>query len=254
MLFYFSATGITKKWAHLIADRIGEPVLDIETELKKDNPEYALKDDERIGFMCPVYFGDVPEIVRQFVEKIHVRTGEQYYCYIAMTYGSDSFYAPNRFMHLLLRHGLTTSAVFGIRGIDTFLPMFTIPTGSKRAQIEERAGVEAAFVAEQIFDRTVTTHLKRAPFPWLTTACMTPVYAMMKSTRNFHVSESCTGCGLCERNCPVHAIKLDPANQQPQWVLSKCMLCMRCLHNCPAEAIDYGRSTVGKLRYRVIDG
>lgn len=248
MLFYFSATGITKKLAQIISSRIDEEAIDIESELKTGKCTYTLKNGERLGFLSPVYFGAIPPIVQDFIDKLQIQTASNYYGYIALTYGADGYYAPNRFVQVLLKRGLTTSAVFGIQGIDTFLPLFSIPYGDKRTKIEDRWQLEADFISEQIADRTISTQLKRGPFPWLTSALMHPIYRVMNKTERFSISDACTSCGLCAQNCPQQAISLE--NGTPKWIKPECMLCFRCLHRCPSEAINYGQSTQGKLRYK----
>ena len=112
----------------VIAERIEDTCINIETALKNGTFEYTLKDGERLGFCFPVYFGNIPNIVVEFIDKLKIKTAENsYYCFVAMTSGGFSAYAPYNFMQKLLKHGLTTSAIFELVTIDTFLPMYTIP-------------------------------------------------------------------------------------------------------------------------------
>ena len=72
-------------------------------------------------------------------------------------------------------------------------------------------------------------------------------YHRMSSTKGFRATDKCIGCGLCERNCPEQAIKLE--NGSPVWVRPKCIRCSACINRCPVQAIEYGRGTVGRNRY-----
>jgi ferredoxin len=59
--------------------------------------------------------------------------------------------------------------------------------------------------------------------------------------------ERCAGCGLCVRLCPVDNVTmLDGRSHFGE----HCALCMRCIHACPQEAIQIGKATVDKFRWR----
>ncbi len=50
------------------------------------------------------------------------------------------------------------------------------------------------------------------------------------------VSDACTRCGLCVRECPTAAICEDPAKT----IHSECIVCLRCAEVCPVSAIEFG--------------
>lgn len=52
----------------------------------------------------------------------------------------------------------------------------------------------------------------------------------------------CTGCGVCERNCPVMAIGEDAGGRRAG---HDCVKCGRCADNCPAGAISFGVKGAG---------
>lgn len=61
---------------------------------------------------------------------------------------------------------------------------------------------------------------------------------MERKTKHLFVdTDACIGCGICEKKCPVHAIKMD--NKTPVWKTDKCEMCLGCLHRCPKFAIQY---------------
>lgn len=67
------------------------------------------------------------------------------------------------------------------------------------------------------------------------------------SDKKFFVQETCNRCGLCEKVCPVQNIRL--VDGRPAWQ-HHCEQCMACLQWCPQEAIQFGKATIGRRRYR----
>lgn len=62
MIFYFTATGNCL----YVAKQFDEKPISIVQELKKDELVY---EDETIEIVAPVYAGELPQIVRRFMEK-----------------------------------------------------------------------------------------------------------------------------------------------------------------------------------------
>ena len=63
----------------------------------------------------------------------------------------------------------------------------------------------------------------------------------------FTAGGNCTGCGLCERMCPVKNIRMDSG--KPQW-LHHCEHCVACISWCPVRAIEYADKTKTRRLYR----
>ena len=66
-------------------------------------------------------------------------------------------------------------------------------------------------------------------------------YALMRKTKHFFVEDTCVGCGLCAKSCPVSAMKRN--GRKPEWIQEQCVMCLSCLHHCPKFAIQYGKHT-----------
>ena len=49
--------------------------------------------------------------------------------------------------------------------------------------------------------------------------------------------DNCFNCGLCERSCPVGAIR-------DGRIHSQCIRCLRCVTNCPQKALQYKNSRI----------
>jgi Fe-S-cluster-containing hydrogenase component 2 len=84
-------------------------------------------------------------------------------------------------------------------------------------------------------------------FPRLYTFITYPVYKHGRKTGKFTVNDNCVGCGLCEKICPLKAIRIE--NEKPVWQSPQCELCLGCLHRCPKQAINFGGQTAKNGRY-----
>ncbi|RXZ53436.1 4Fe-4S dicluster domain-containing protein [Senegalimassilia faecalis] len=62
-----------------------------------------------------------------------------------------------------------------------------------------------------------------------------------RRTSNLSVEQTCIGCGLCAKKCPVHAIEMQ--HKHLVWVKDRCVMCLGCLHRCPTFAIQCGPNT-----------
>jgi NAD-dependent dihydropyrimidine dehydrogenase PreA subunit len=53
-------------------------------------------------------------------------------------------------------------------------------------------------------------------------------------THPVRVTEDCSMCRICERECPTQAFNADTGRSDP----AQCISCMRCLYHCPDQVIQ----------------
>ena len=249
MIFYFSSTGNSVYVARTIAKRLDDRSIDMGEALKEGAFDYSLSDNERLGFVFPVYFGGLPTIVERFVKALHVQTANTYYAYVVLTCGIMTGNAGRILARTLLRQGLTLNAEFAVQAIDNNTILMDIPMGQKRDDIEYKMQLMTEQAAESIAERqTGLRHRLKGVFASANSFFMQPVYKVMRQTRHFRLSDACCGCGLCAQLCPDHALAMD--GDKPHWTSKECALCLGCLHRCPQKAINYGKLTQHRARYK----
>lgn len=114
MLFYFTGTGNSL----YVARQIEEKPISIPQILHQENLKFK---DEKIGIVYPVYAGEAPKIVLEFLEKA---TFETDYFYLILTYGKDVTDAPECIARLLEEKGRHVNYIHSILMVDNYLPSF----------------------------------------------------------------------------------------------------------------------------------
>ncbi len=64
----------------------------------------------------------------------------------------------------------------------------------------------------------------------------TPLFKEMFSVKPWIIQETCAGCGVCEENCPVHAIEI--ADGKARIDGKKCIRCYCCHELCPNSSVE----------------
>ena len=71
MVFYFSGSGNSLYVAQKIAGILGDQVC----SMAEAEPDHQIGGkDEKIGFVFPSYYGNLPRIVQSFISKLDIRS------------------------------------------------------------------------------------------------------------------------------------------------------------------------------------
>lgn len=240
MIFYFSATGNTKYVAERISKEIGEKVVSIAECFENNKFSFEIKDKEAIGFITPTYFWGLPSIVREFLDKVELKNlGESYVFHIA-TFGTTTGQISNMMKNYLEQKGVILNTTFSIKMVDTWTPVFDLTDKNKISRINEGVEHQIDNICKEIKNKSVGDYSKNKVLKFAVNIYY-PLYEKKRKTSNFTVEESCIGCKICEKKCPVKAIEIQDG--KPVWVKDECTLCLGCLHRCPKFAIQYGKNT-----------
>lgn len=246
-VYYFSGTGNSLSLARLIAQKTSASLLPIAGFLNANS--IPVKEDA-FGIVFPVYYGNMPVIVKQFVRKLEGITGK--YVFAVCTYGGSKGNAVKNLKSMLNARGGKLSLVYGIH----------MPQNAfyKRSEKREKLYSKAANLLKDInvlIDSRSTGYHSSDRFMDIITSPMSGLFEPMSikglqqithctATSNidelirtagstFCAGEGCSGCGTCARVCPVGNITM--TGDKPVWQ-AHCENCLACYNLCPSKAID----------------
>jgi NAD-dependent dihydropyrimidine dehydrogenase PreA subunit/flavodoxin len=247
MIFYFSGTGNSEWAARRLAEGLGEKLMFIPDALGSDMT-YELKDGEPLGFVFPCYGWGVPTFIEKFIRQCRISNVS--YLYYVCTCGDDTGHTDRVFRSAIATHGWNCSLCYDIKMPEAYisLPGFNVDPKEKEQNKLEEAEKLMEEIISSVSNRKQGSHLLPGALAWAKTRIVRPVFnGLLMSPSPFKYTDRCTGCGKCERTCPMHNISLDK-DRKPQWK-KNCTGCLRCYHTCPSNAIQYGIFTKGKGQY-----
>ena len=244
MIFYFSATGNSRWVAQQLTALMGDVLFNIADSLKEGCLPALPEGTERVGVVFPIHSWYVPAPVLDFLKKLEMPASV--YRYAVCTCGDDAGKGISR----LAKH-FSLDAAWSLQMPNTYVPMFNLDAPEVAREKVQEARACLPHIAEAVQKKEHVWEVYEGGYPWLKTYVVQPLFTHYYiGTKAFQVDDTCISCGLCEKNCPVSAIRL--VEGCPVWS-DACIHCMACLHGCPEKAIQYGKGTRKKGRYRLED-
>jgi ferredoxin len=198
---------------------------------------------DRIGFVYPVYFGGLPNLMANFIRSANFTAQSAKYYFAVATRGGFAG-APNA-------------------QVDTLLSQKGV-----HLDYGEKVWMNANFVAFYNMSNFVIRHSLKA-YSKRVTPVISDIQAMVKNDNSqpnksreeayakairsvhekdldYNVSDACVSCGICQKVCPAGNITL--ADGRPTFS-HQCEYCMACIQHCPQKALNYKDKTQKRKRY-----
>ncbi|MFA6321743.1 MAG: EFR1 family ferrodoxin [Candidatus Omnitrophota bacterium] len=245
VIFYFSATGNSLEVARDLAREMGGADLVSMVKALKAGAGYPYG---RVGMVFPVYMFGLPLIVAKFLKKVNI--GNPEYIFTVSTSGGLPGRSLMQAKKILKGRGIKLDCGFNVVMPGNYTPLYEGASKDKQKVIFEKEKARVKEIAQMVIGGRRGV-FEEKPF-FMNTVLYHLLYRggsaqIPAADKGFWLNEKCTGCGFCEKVCPVSNILMRDA--RPVW-LHHCEHCLACFHWCPAGAIEYKGRTAGKRRYR----
>lgn len=220
VIYYFSATGNCMTTANLLAKELGgAEVIPIASLRKLSKIKNTAK---RLGFVFPVYYGDMPYPVREAISKMTFQ--EDSYIFILNTYRGHAGDVAKRTDALLRTRGQKLNFATGIpMPGNSFINEASVDEQYLAEQKENLKNAAVAIIGAENGDYYTSDVLPLTPVSY---------------PNNFRGIEAepdkCVGCGICAKVCSMDNIVIEDGKAV---IGDDCATCLACFHWCPQEAI-----------------
>ena len=164
MIFYFSGCGNSRFIAESIAKELNDKLIFIPEAKREKRFNYTLAENERVGFVFPIYSWMPPALVTDFVRKVHFDRHPDY-VWVAVTCGDNGGYADRVFRQQLEDAGLPLHADFCFVMPNVYVNMagMTIDSPEKAQRKIEEAQEHLPEVIQDIACRRVVAETHISP-------------------------------------------------------------------------------------------
>lgn len=264
LIFYFSGTGNSKYLAKKLAGN--KAIISIAEAVYTQQFEYDVEPGQTVGFVFPIYFWGYPSIVEEFLGKVSLKgyNNESNPIFMAASCGGSTGLTDKMVAKILSSRGYKLNGAYSVKMPDNYIIMYDLLTPEKDIDpILRLADLRMEDIIKDVNSLTPSSRVNRSMitrgfFPWLATAFSYPIYRNGRKTAPFWAGDECIGCGICEKICPSHTIKMVKKEinlpelkeaMRPVWIAPQCIQCLACLHHCPVRTIQYGNKTSKRGRY-----
>lgn len=242
-IFYFSSTGNSL----YVGKRLEEKIENCEliSISKAYNQNLFKYDCEKAIIIFPLHCFGLPILVEKFISKLELKNNTYIFA-VQITGGGKSVNSFIQINELLKNNNMALSNTIEIKYISNYIR-------SGRNATEKRAQTELdnnEWKIDKLIQQIKIKEIEE------TTGRINNIHKLLyklwrdkykNKDKKFNVNGNCIGCKVCEKICPSNNIEI--YNEKPIWK-GNCTDCMACINNCPKLAINIGKSTAKKNRYR----
>lgn len=248
IIYYFTGTGNALAAANWIAEIAIEN--NVTTKIVKITPSLEIRKDKipenaLIGFCYPTHGFNAPPVVINFLLRFPKMKNQTFILNTRAGMKISKLFLPGLsglaqlLPALILK--LKGLRISGLQPMDLPSNWISIHPGLKQKVVDSifvRCERITKLFAEKILSgQKKYKGLISLPIDLLISPISVAYYffGRFALSKTFVAGSNCNNCGLCEKECPVGAIKTKLS--RPFWT-QKCESCMHCMNSCPQRAIQ----------------
>lgn len=243
-IFYFTGTGNNLRTAEKLKEELGETVL---------FPFHHLKENKKIDpsfthliFCVPSYYSHIPPFVRECLENVEFTKTQQIVTIVGCA--GNRGRATEDIRECIEACGKKVAGEYMIVYPGSYILSYSAFPQLYQKLVNQHAEKKIIQIAKAIKEKHLTTLKKTGIFysEKYEEQLQEAIQSFSERGSQYEVAQSCMGCGICEKVCPVHNIHLE--NKKPVFA-DQCQQCMACVQWCPNKAIDYMGKAYNRKRY-----
>ena len=243
-IYFYTGTGNSLWSARKLSDALGDTQL---ASIANASAGTINCTSERIGLIFPVHIWGLPSLVIDFVNRLEIDPSKYYFA-VAVNAGQVAA-TLIQLKNLMQTRDLNLSSGFSLNLPSNYIPWGGAVSPEAQQKKFHDATDKINRIAATIKSRE-TKPLDKGPL-WqniiLSLIYRQSYNAVRKMDKSFWADDKCNNCAICKKICPAQNILI--ADGKPKWQ-HRCDQCFACLQWCPEEAIQYGKNTSKKKRYR----
>lgn len=243
MILYYTGTGNSEYVAKRLGQLLQESPVNLIRAIRAG--ENSRLYSEKPWVICtPTYAWRIPHVIEDWFSRSEFSGNKD--VYFVLTCGDGVGKAGKYAERLCAKKGLNYKGLAKIVMPENYIAMFDAPDEKEAMKIVAAADPVIDQLASEILELKEIAEAGQLAGGFLSSVVNDAFYRFAIRDRKFTVSDQCIGCGLCESLCPMGNIEI--TDHKPKWN-GNCTHCMACICHCPQKAIEYGKKSVGQVRY-----
>lgn len=237
-IIYFSGNGNTKHCANFFLSLLKNEKNGLIRSIEEESVINLIKESEEFAFAYPVHYSNIPFIVKNFInENGNLFSGKK--VFLIATMGAFSGDGTGCAARLLKKYGEKITGGLHLQMPDVIGDVGMLKKShEKNLQIikktEEKISVACTSIINGKYPQQGLYFYNQ--IAGLFGQRLWFLYSAKKHRKDMRVnSQKCSGCGLCQKQCPTKSIQI--IDGKAKLTGQNCTICYRCVNSCPNKAI-----------------